>query len=363
MSLADRILANTGQNGVGHEDDFGPSSWAQVDLTDALAGKDLPAPELLCRTDGHHLLYRGRVHWFQGESESCKSWLALLAAAQTLDAGGRVLWIDFEDDDRGVVSRLKALGVPDDTIRDRFDYRRPQEPVNCAQAEAEIASLLAHEYDLAVIDGVTEAFTVEGLSMLDNGDIAKWLRLLPKRIAAQTGAAVVCIDHLPKDRDNHGRFAIGGQHKLAGLTGSAYRLEVRRRFRRTDNTDPREGLISITVVKDRPGWVRAHAGENDAIAEFTLTSYPDGGVSAVLTAPDIAPAPDLALCRRILEHLAIYDGASKNRLERDVTGNDHAIREAIKWMVDEPRQWVRVETSGRSHLHYLTGTGRSEFDL
>ncbi len=259
-------------------DDLGPTSWAPVDLSDAVAGRDLPAPALLERVDGHYLLYRGRVHWFQGEPESCKTWLALLAATQVLIAGGWVLWLDFEDTETGVVARLRALGVPADIILARFVYTRPDEPLRSrdgfTRAIIDLNQLLKQRYDLAVVDGVTEAFTVEGLSYIDNGDVAIWMRLLPKRIADRTGAAVACIDHLTKDREGQGRYAIGGQHKLAGVTGAAYKLEVRRRFKRSADGDPVDGVIAVTVVKDRPGSVQAHAATDDAVATFKLISWP-----------------------------------------------------------------------------------------
>jgi hypothetical protein len=53
--------------------------------------------------------------------------------------------------------------------------------------------------------------TTEGLALGDNTDVAAWMRPLPKRFAA-AGAAVVVIDHVVKNRDDQGRYAIGGQH-------------------------------------------------------------------------------------------------------------------------------------------------------
>jgi hypothetical protein len=352
---------------AGRCDDREPSSWCPVDLTAALEGRDLPAPELLSRTNGSHLLYRGRVHWFQGESESCKSWLAQIAAAQTLEAGERVLWVDFEDDDRGVISRLLALGVAKEAIRDRFVYVRPEEPLRTRDgftaAKTDLDNLLGQQFALAVIDGVTEALTVEGLSLIDNADIAIWLRLLPKRIADRTGAAVVCIDHLAKNSEGQARYAIGAQHKLAGITGAAYRLEVRKRFRRTDGIAEVEGQIAITVTKDRPGWVRSNATDGDGVGTLQLTSYPDGGISGAIQPAGTTVTPDLKLCRRILDHLDTYQGATGRSIDQAVTGNTHAIRDAVRWMAEDGRRWVRVEPKGMAHLHFLTDVGREEFGI
>ena len=76
------------------EEQTPPTSWTPQDLAEALAGDDIPPPEILARTDGKALLYRGRTHAFIGESESCKTWGALLAVAERLRAGEMVLWVD-----------------------------------------------------------------------------------------------------------------------------------------------------------------------------------------------------------------------------------------------------------------------------
>ena len=186
-----------------------PSTWAAIDLTAAVDGGDVPAPTLLTRTDGTPLLYRGRVHWLQGEPESLKSWLANLGVAQVLEAGGACMWIDFEDDEGGLTARLLALGVPKATLLDqqRFRYLRPDEPLYDRHGVAGPGAvdfdeaLRAIAWDLVVVDGVTEAMTLEGLALIDNADVARWMRLIPKRIASVSGAAVAVIDHLTKSRE------------------------------------------------------------------------------------------------------------------------------------------------------------------
>lgn len=340
----------------------GESSWQPIDMTDAVAGGDVTEPTRLERTDGVALLYPGRVHWMQGESESLKSWAAQLAIAQALTADGSALCIDFEDDERGVASRLTALGVPAAVIcdPDRFVYVRPDEPLRNAQGavtvgEIALQPVLARLWDVVVIDGVTEAMTVEGLSLMDNADAANWMRLLPKRIAATTGAAVVCIDHVTKNRDGQGRYALGAQHKLAGVTGAVFKVEARRRLSRA-TTEPVTATSVITVEKDRPGWVRSQA-DGGTIAVLELTAYPDGAVAGQLLAPSaVVELPDWELCESILSHLTTYDGASKNQIEQAVNGKASAQREAITWMVAQA--WIEVRKEGQAHRHYLTDAGR-----
>jgi hypothetical protein len=341
------------------------TSWRPVDLTAALAGTELPRPELCARSDDVKLLYRGRLHWLHGESESCKTWFAVAATVGVLAGGGRVLWIDYEDDDRTVVARLWAAGATDEAIALRLTYLRPDEPLQDRHGRwtnggLDFAELVAgNTYDLAVIDGVTEAMVTEGLELGDNADIAVWLRRLPRRIVAETGAATACIDHVTKNREDRGRYAIGGQHKLAGLDGAAYTFELVRPFARPTGTDPATGVVVIKVAKDRGGWVRAQAMDG-RVAVMNLASYPDGTITIDLDPPGQRDTVDLAVVGRILTYLAAYDGSSQRRIEENVEGKAAAIRESLRWLTDAARAWVRIEKKGQSHLHWLTVAGRSQ---
>ena len=342
-----------------------PSTWLPVDLTDALNGVDVPPPTIMARTDKINLLYPGRTHGFAGESESLKSWAAQVAVVQQINEGANVLWIDFEDDAKGVVARLLSMMCAPDTIRDRFTYVRPEESLRTkdgAWTTGGIAfdTLLASkEWALVIIDGVTEAMVTEGFNLLSNDDIAGWSRLLPKR-CAKVGAAVVMIDHVPKSSDNRGRYAIGGQHKLAGLTGCQYIFEVERKFSRAIS-DPITGVVKITVTKDRPGHVRTYA-RNDVVARLHLTSYPDGGVSASIVAADDSSTPiDLDIAIKVFEQLTIYPSSSKSAIEGAVGGNTSAIRQTLTAMVTAG--WVVVERQGKGlgHYHNLTPEGIKYF--
>ncbi|MGD0083561.1 MAG: AAA family ATPase [Acidimicrobiales bacterium] len=339
-----------------------PTTWTPVDLTDALNRVDVEPPTLLARSDGMCMLYPGRTHAFQGESESCKSWAAQLAGKQEILAGHDVLYVDYEDDAPGVVARFFALGLTAEQIGAHLVYIRPDEPLNGRHGEATPASsdlldaFKGRTFTLCIIDGVTEAMTTEGLGMLDNTDIAVWMRRLPRRIA-RTGAAVVVVDHLPKDRMNQGRYAIGGQHKLAGLTGAAYKFTLTKWFTRATGSEPVDGRVLITVEKDRPGYVRGRA-DDGKVGVLHLTSYPDGGVSAAVEPPTIGATTDRKLVDRILGWLTTYDGSSKNAIENAIEAKASRVRDALAWMVEEG--WVSVERKGNGHLHWLTDIGRSE---
>ena len=355
------------------QDEPTPSSWQPQDMVEALDGDGPPPATFLTRTDGISLIYPGRVHWIQGESESLKSWLLLLGVAQALNDGKNVVWLDFEDDAIGVGGRLKNLGVPRDVLVDhnRFAYVQPTDGLydhrnNVALPGAiALAKLLAsNEWHLVGIDGVTEAMTVEGLSLLDNADIATWLRVLPKYITSLTGAAVCAIDHVTKSKETQGRFAIGGQHKLAGTTGATYKVTTITNLSRAIH-DPIVGQSLVTIQKDRPGWVRPHQqGDDKRIAILEITSYPDGGVTARLIPPDQAVImPPWSLCTRILHHLKTYDGETKNNLIDAVGGHSGTVREAIRYMVEDASPaLIVVAKVGQSHRHSLTQAGRDSLD-
>ncbi len=199
--------------------------------------------------------------------------------------------------------------------------------------------------DVAVIDGVTEAMSLEGLHLGENHDIAVWIKSLPRRLG-DAGAAVLALDHVTKSREGRDRWAIGGQHKLAGVDGASFTVEAVAPLARARH-EPIEGKVRLSIAKDRRGHLRTHA-EGGAIADVTVTSYPDGGISVNLEAPGRGALDDHQ--RRVVEHLAVYPDSSKSSL-RDL-GNSDTIDDATKALVAAGD--IEVEKKGNAHLHRLT---------
>ncbi len=266
-----------------------PSSWRPYDLTDATSGIGDPAPSILARSDGYCLLYDERIAQAAGEPEACKGWLAMTASAGLLQMDCTVLYVDFESTATEIAQRLLSLGVDRDRILEQFVYVRPHEPL-IEENRVDLKAAFDREPALIVIDGVTEALTIHGLDLSDNSDIAHWLELLP-RPAARTGAAVLMIDHVVKDKEARGRYAIGGQHKLAGVD-VAYKLEVIEPFGRG-----KDGLVKVKVMKDRAGHVRAFA-DGDEAALMRLTPIRRLGASRSSLIRRMAPAPMVSFGRR-----------------------------------------------------------------
>ncbi|NVM94764.1 AAA family ATPase [Arthrobacter wenxiniae] len=234
-----------------------PASWAPQDLTAAINGTYKPLlPTIMPRTDGVFLLYPGKVHSLQGESESGKSMLMHAETARLLNAGQDVLIIDFEDTQTTAVNLQKQLGAKPENIAAHLHYISPEcHPFGMTKELGAWESLLNNRYALVVIDGVTEAFAVFGVKSIDNDEVTKWGRAVPRVIARRTGAAVVVVDHVTKSADGRGRYAIGAQAKMSYLSGASYMVEV---------IAPLGvglvGRLGLRVGKDRPGQVRPKAG-------------------------------------------------------------------------------------------------------
>src|SRR5262249_19659848 len=149
-----------------------------------------------------------------GETEVCKSWLALILCVEEILAGRTGLWLDFEMGRRQMLERLQALGLVDEQIRDQFVYLEPTEPLrDDLQPELEAMRAVVRP-SIAVIDSNTPALALHGLDPIKGNDIDTGQRLLVAPLLAQ-GAAVLQLDHLPKAKDGRGRYAIGSERKIS----------------------------------------------------------------------------------------------------------------------------------------------------
>jgi len=328
------------------------AGWDAVDLSPYLDGSyGPPKPSLLRRQDGVALMYPGRVHWISGEPEALKSWLALFLCAEVLAAGGRAVYVDFEDGPGGISSRLLALGVPVDALLERFVYLSPRGPLTLQLRESLVS--VVDGAGVLVVDACTEALAQQGLSSKDDVDIASWLELLP-RWAARIGAAVNVLDHVVKDADNRGRWATGSGHKLAGLDGVAFTLESVHR-----GGVGLMGKSRLWVEKDRHGQVRGPAtvrstGGRDWAGDLVVDSTgPFLEVSLQSPVEQVGPFRPTVFMQRISEALARTTTAlSIREIEDRVSGKSSSVRLALATLVDEGH--VEVEAGHHnSRLHRL----------
>lgn len=227
-------------------------SWRPVDLTGVLTGHYTPpAPSVGRRADGQGIFYPGKMHTVSSESEAGKTWFALAAVAAELEAGAAVIYIDFEDNEGGIAGRLLSMGTGPERIGALLSYIRPNENIGNAGNALILAEVIDRTMPtLVIIDGITEAMVLHGLEPLANKDIAEFARIIPRWISDR-GPAVVMLDHVTKNAETRGRYALGGVHKLNAVDGAAFILENRVPF-----GIGRVGKSTVSIAKDRPGELR-----------------------------------------------------------------------------------------------------------
>ncbi|MFI0242565.1 DNA primase [Streptomyces sp. NPDC016845] len=170
-----------------------------------------------------------------------------------MSRGNHVAYLDFEDSEAGVVSRLLLIGAVPHQVSRLFHYVRPGSTPTQVQLNQFIDRIGDLGPSLIIVDGVTEAMVMMGLELKENTEIAKFGRMLLCPLA-DTGAAVVPLDHVVKNNESRGRYALGGVHKLNAVDGVQYMLEAVRPF--GINT---EGRSPLRIAKDRPAQIRRHA--------------------------------------------------------------------------------------------------------
>lgn len=319
--------------------------WQIEDITDVLAGsRDPVLPEIGHRQDGVPLLYRGKEHAIAGEPESGKTWFALMCVVDVLKLDGRVTYVDFEDDAATVVGRLLDLGVLPKRLRadtGQFRYVRPDAPPEPKDV-TRLATFPDGPADLLVYDGWTEGAALAGLNIIDGsgqGDVATWRQRCIKP-ALTLGTATLTTDHVVKNKEARGRYGIGAQHKLAGLTGIQFMIDVVETWGRGS-----KGRSKILISKDRNGGLRPH-GKRDDKANLThigdLVGDATSGEmrSLVLWPPfddedgeDLPPAklrPAVEKIRKTLEGSAVM--LSGRELHGLVKGNKGLFDEALVWL-------------------------------
>lgn len=339
---ADRRRAEDAAHAARDLEEHPLTSWDAVEIPTNLEPEP---PTMLHRTDGMALLYPGKTHSFVGEPEGGKTWLALAACQETLARGAGVMYVDFEDSARGVVRRLTQLGVGLNSIRARFAYIRPAVKIKSAGAEHSLVRTGArYRPELIVLDGVTECMALHDWDINSSTDTARFLDWFP-RLWDKTGAAVVLIDHVVKAAESQGRWAIGSQHKLAGVNGASYTLKVVDVFGRG-----RHGRAEIGVAKDREGEVRAVAHDGKIAGVFNLRGSADGSVRW-----DVEPYDDASTLKTWSERIvaALQDGPlNKSALWKAVGGDRNMVWAAIGEL--ELAGSVRITKDGASHMVALT---------
>jgi hypothetical protein len=347
------------------DEDERDSSWERVDLATAIAdGVERVMPTVLRRDDGCAILYRGRVNGVHGDSGVGKSMVLAVAAAQEMQSGAHVGWVDLEDPDPStLIERLQSFGVDDATIIERLHYWAPREPFT-DRAVAALA-LAASELSMLVIDSMGEATALEGLDENLDKDVGPWLRRVA-RVLADAGPAVCLVDHSTKANDNP-LHPSGSKRKRAAITGASYLVDIAQPLSRE-----RGGRLKLVTAKDRHGNYR----RGDIAATVDLAVYPDGGVSVKVWAPLAGATGDdsNARLRRLASHAVsiakdsgtpitqslLVEKMPKARAELKRAAIDLAVHEgALRTEAGPQRRILLIGCSRGRCLFVFDPTGRS----
>ena len=192
-----------------------------------------PTPEVLSRSDGRRMFYKGEVNLVFGDPEHGKTWLILAGCAEALINGGRVIYVDLDHNGAAaIVSRLLLLGVPAEILRDRERFRHC-EPTEVAAVERVVTDCQQWLPDVVVIDSTGELIPLFGGNS-DNADDFTDVHNRVLQPLADTGAAVLLADHLAKHRESRAMGPGGSMAKRRTVGGSSVRVVRVRPFTKRD---------------------------------------------------------------------------------------------------------------------------------
>lgn len=243
---------------------------------------DPEAPDMLTRSDGIGLFYRGQVNLVFGDPESGKTWVALAAAAETLRDGGSALVLDLDHNGvKATIGRLLMLGAPLDALSDlsRFRYVEPEDHLHLLDV---VVDVVAWAPDVTILDSIGELIPLFGLSSNSPDDFTTVHGRVLKPLAARAGTALIAIDHLAKNSESRAQGATGTAAKRRAIGGVSLRVSVSEAF-----APGRGGSAALTIHKDRHGGLRAATPGTDRepLAAMFVLSTVDGLTSWSLRAP------------------------------------------------------------------------------
>ena len=285
------------------------------------------------------LLYPAKRTLMSGETESLKTWLALILAKAELDAGYAVAWADLDAMGAGeILSRLRALGIDDDVVDQRFLYYEPAERLVENALDDVCAEIAERGVRLFVIDAFNPMLSLHGLDPGSTPDIETFWREVASPITA-AGAAPALIDHVTKNADARGKYSYGSERKASGAIVHVG-FQLTEPFKRGGT-----GRAVLRTHKDRPGFL-----PRPTVGKLVLVS--DGVNVAYALEEDRSRKGERFRPTMYMERISAklegeVEARSKNWIEENVTGKAEHVRSALEVLVDEG--FVLREDTTRGH--------------
>lgn len=256
-----------------------------VDVAALLSGNmQRVVPTVGNRTDGQPFIYAGAVNVLFGNPEAGKTLVASAIAADTIFAGGSVLWADMDyNGATATIMRFRAFGVSTEVLSDRSRFRMTI-PEDKAAMLATVKDAESWKPTISIVDSIGELLALFGANPNSDEDYAPVHRSVLAKLAS-TGSAVLAIDHEAKGQGSRDYGASGAVAKKRAIDGVMLRASVRRPF-----TPGKGGKSLLTILKDRHGGVREISPTSDKeplAASFELIE--DKATDWKFWAPDGAP--------------------------------------------------------------------------
>src|SRR5262245_13208012 len=296
------------------EDSWTPRNLAALD----------DVPPVQPTLGGLSLCYPGKRHVFSGPQESAKTIAAYVIGLSVVRTGSPVVLIDLEMGPYDTKTRLRELGASDEDLGS-FLYVEPDRPA----LQESVGRLVGLEPALVIVDAAAGAFQLESLDDNSRKDVEKWAGAW---IAPfwRAGIAVIVLDHVTKNVETRGNYAIGSERKVGGVDvhlGFSVITPIKRGS---------HGRYQITTHKDRGGCLK-----RGKLATFELVSDPDTHhfTWSFVPAQEIdeehpwRPTVKMEQVSKWLEKHS--DPVPMSHVEEGVGGNRDACREAIELLIQE----------------------------
>ena len=224
-------------------------------------GEALPA--LLTRSDGATIFYAQKINTVFGEPGMAKSWIALETAIAALEKGGRVLWWDFEDKPDTLYRRAKAIDKLDLITGGNVAFIKDNNILELDEDGLPNPALLS-AVEWLVEGGIYSVFIIDAAESSgapsDGSPVAEWNREKIQPFANRNVGGLI-LDHVPKQRKERPRGAIGSTHKLAKIDGAALGISGKAW------TKTQDGALILRLEKDRHGDVPGNIGAKVAVVK------------------------------------------------------------------------------------------------
>ncbi|HTZ87896.1 MAG TPA: AAA family ATPase, partial [Solirubrobacteraceae bacterium] len=241
---------------------------------------------------------RERQMWAARQGEG-KTQAALHLAVQVCEAGGRVMYIDVENDATEMAARIQAISASlaaDEAVAERLSYL-PDLSLKAMHEHAGLMSVWAQSLissDLLIVDSITRVLSMCGYDENSNTDYAEWMRTYIDPIAKHGGGvAVLLLDNMGRSGD-HARGAINKE----ALVEAVYHVSGGKKVSPTEH-----GLLSLRLDRSRSGRIAKYVTAESGGESFGPLVAQDG------EAPKAGAMAEMQMRRsKISDHFASSDG-------------------------------------------------------